>query len=100
VLQVGPADGTVPHLLVEDGNGCPVISPDGRWIAQPWGDDRIRLWPMPDMSQPPLHTLPHDELLAKLRTLTNLRVVEDPESETGWGWALDPFPGWEQVPTW
>ena len=100
VLQVGPADGTVPHLLVEDGNGCPVISPDGRWIAQPWGDDRIRLWPMPDMSQPPLHTLPHDELLAKLRTLTNLRVVEDPESETGWGWALDPFPGWEHVPTW
>jgi hypothetical protein len=37
-------------------------------------------------------------ICTKLRTLTNLRVVRDPDSETGW--ALDPFPGWEEVPTW
>jgi hypothetical protein len=47
-----------------------------------------------------LHTLPYDQLLAKLRTLTNLRVIEDPESATGWGWGIDPFPGWEEMPTW
>ena len=33
---------------------------------------------MPDVSKPPLHTLPYDELMAKLRALTNLQVVEDP----------------------
>ena len=51
-------------------------------------------------SNPPLHTLPHDELLAKLKTLTNLRVVRDEESPTGWTLTHDPFPGWATVPTW
>jgi hypothetical protein len=99
---VGPASAAAPHLLIgsETSWGEPVISPDGRWIAASYGDYHVRLWPMPDMSQPPLHTLAHDELLAKLRTLTNLRVVRDPDSETGWGWGLDPFPGWEEVPAW
>jgi hypothetical protein len=55
---------------------------------------------MPDLSKPPLHTLPRDELIAKLKTLTNLRVVRDPESPTGWKLTHDPFPGWETVPTW
>jgi hypothetical protein len=48
--------------------------------------------------KPPLHTLPRDELLAKLKSLTNLRVVRAPES--GWKIEIDPFPGWEDVPTW
>jgi hypothetical protein len=39
-------------------------------------------------------------LIAKLKTLTNLRVVRDPESSTGWKLTHDPFPGWETVPTW
>ncbi len=51
---------------------------------------------MPDLSKPPLHTLPHDELIAKLKTLTNLRVVRDPESATGWKIEVGPFPGWER----
>ena len=51
-------------------------------------------------SKPPLHTLPRDELIAKLKTLTNLRVVRDEESPTGWTLTHDPFPGWETVPTW
>jgi len=55
---------------------------------------------MPDLSKPPLHTLPHDELIAKLKTLTNLRVVRDEESATGWKLEVGPFPGWETVPTW
>jgi len=53
----------------------------------------IRLWPMPDLSKPPLHTLPRQELIAKLKSLTNLRVVRDEESPTGWKLTHDPFPG-------
>ena len=47
-------------------------------------DGTIRLWPMPDLSKPPLHTLPHNALLAKLKSLTNVRAVRDPSSDTGW----------------
>jgi hypothetical protein len=52
------------------------------------------------MTKPPLHTLPHDELLAKLRSLTNLRAVRDEASPTGWSIDVGPFPGWERVPEW
>ena len=55
---------------------------------------------MPDVTKPPLHTLPHAELLAKLDALTNLRVVRDPPSATGWTLDVGPFPGWKDVPTW
>jgi len=76
------------------------ISPDRRWIASTGDDNTLRLWPMPDLDKPPLHTLPHDELIAKLRSLTNIRVVRDPESAEGWAVTLDPFPGWKEVPEW
>ena len=76
------------------------IDPLGRWIASGGEDTTVRIWPMPDLSKPPLHTLPHDELLAKLKTLTNLRVVRDEADPTGWTLTHDPFPGWETVPTW
>jgi hypothetical protein len=55
---------------------------------------------MPDLTKPPLHTLPREELIAKLKTLTNLRAVRDEGSSTGWGIEVGPFPGWETVPTW
>ena len=55
---------------------------------------------MPDVTKPPLHTLPHAELLAKLGALTNLRVVCDPTSSTRWTLDIGPFPGWKDVPTW
>jgi hypothetical protein len=55
---------------------------------------------MPDLDTPPLHTLPHDELIAKLKSLTNLRAVRDPESSTGWTIEVGPFPGWQEVPEW
>jgi hypothetical protein len=55
---------------------------------------------MPDATKPPLHTLRHAELLAKLDSLTNLRVVRDPTSSTGWTLEIGPFPGWRDVPKW
>jgi len=55
---------------------------------------------MPDLSKPPLHTLPHDELLAKLRSLTNFRAVRDSASSTGWKIEIGPFPVWKNVPIW
>jgi len=48
----------------------------------------------------PLHDLPHDEFLARLRSLTNYRVVPDETSPTGYRIEIEPFPGWENVPTW
>jgi WD40 repeat protein len=102
-LKVGPAGAGPVHTLVgKEPVSILAVSPDGQWIATRAGDRRqtILLWPVPDLSQPPLETLPIDQLLAKLRALTNLRVVPDPESETGWDFNLDPFPGWEEVPTW
>ncbi len=100
VVRVGPVTGEGPHLLLghDGGLGAVAASPDGRWIASV--SDHVRLWPMPDVTKPPLHTLPHAELLAKLDALTNLRVVPDPSSATGWKLDIGPFPGWKDVPTW
>ena len=101
-VRVGFVDGGEPHLLMghEGAVFALAIDPLGRWIASGGSDFTVRLWPMPDLSKPPLHTLPREELIAKLKTLTNLRVVRDPESATGWKLTHDPFPGWETVPTW
>jgi WD40 repeat protein len=76
------------------------ISPDLRWVASTGEDNTLRLWPMPDLSKPPLHTLPHDELVARLHSLTNLHAVRDPHSENGWKIELGPFPGWKNLPEW
>jgi WD40 repeat protein len=75
------------------------FSPDGRWLASATGDE-IRLWPLPDLSRRPLHTLPLGALLAKLDSLTNVRVVGDAGSASGYKVDLAAFPGWEHAPTW
>jgi WD40 repeat protein len=101
VARVSSHEAGEPHLLFgHDGWVDVEVSPDGRWIASGGDDGSLRLWPMPDLSKPPLHTLPRDELIAKLKTLTNLRVVRDEETTTGWKLTVDPFPGWETVPSW
>jgi WD40 repeat protein len=100
-VRVGRADGSEPHLLLgpKAGIGSLDLSPDGEWVAAATASE-IWLWPMPDLDRPPLHTLPHDALLAKLDTLTNLRVVEDEAAPTGYRVDVGPFPGWKDVPTW
>jgi WD40 repeat protein len=101
VVRVGPATGEEPHLLLGGHSGQVTrvaVSPDNRWVASV--TEAYNLWPMPDVTKPPLHTLPHAELMAKLEALTNLRVVRDPTSSTGWKLDLGPFPGWKDVPEW
>jgi WD40 repeat protein len=101
-IRVGLATGEAPHLLFGHKGAVVAIdvSRDGRWIASGGADGTVRVWPMPDVSKPPLHTLPHDQLLAKLMSLTNLRVVADKNSPGGYKLELSAFPGWERVPTW
>jgi WD40 repeat protein len=102
VVRVGRLSRGEPHLLIGHKGvvNQVAISPDLRWIASSGEDNTLRLWPMPDLDEPPLHTLPHDELIAKLKSLTNFRAVRDPKSTTGWTVEIDPFPGWKEVPTW
>jgi hypothetical protein len=38
--------------------------------------------------------------MTKLKSLTDLRVVRDQDSATGWTLTHEPFPGWETVPVW
>ncbi len=103
-IRVGPISGdSEPHLLLgHDDYVWPTISPDGKWVMSESLDDTVRLWPMPDLSKPPLHTLPYEELMAKLKALTNFRAVPDEESYTGY--TIEPdftaYRGWAEVPTW
>jgi WD40 repeat protein len=110
MVVTGDVDGTIrvgrladeePHLLLGAGSAIQslAVDPQGRWIASASGSE-LRLWPIPDLSQPPLHTLPREELVAKLRSLTNVRGVRDTESTTGWKLSHDPFPGWRNAPSW
>jgi WD40 repeat protein len=98
VVRVGPVTGEEPHLLV--GHQTEVtsvaVSPDGRFIASAGRDGAIRLWPMP--TGIPFHTLPYRDLIARLRSFTNLRVVRN--ALEGYQYEVGPFPGWETAPEW
>jgi hypothetical protein len=49
----------------------------------------------------PFHALPRDELLDRLRALTNYRVVRDEATPTGYRVEVGPSPGWgDHAPSW
>lgn len=100
IVRVGPVSGGEPHLLY--GHRLEVtgvaVSPDGKWIASGSQDGTIRLWPMPEGQ--PFHTLPYQEILARLRSFTNLRVVRDATYGEGYRLEAGPFPGWKTIPRW
>ncbi len=103
-IRVGRLFDEQPHVLLGTAGGFEKIriSPDGRWVAASGTDGAMRLWPIPDLTKRPIHTLPHGELMARLMDLTNLRVVPDKESPTGYGVEPDfeAYRGWAEVPQW
>ena len=98
IVRVGPATGEEPHLLI--GHRAPIwgvrVDHAGRLIASTSEDGTVRIWPMPDGQ--PLHTLPRDAFLEKLRSLTNIRIVEDASANTGYRTTFLPFQGWARDP--
>jgi WD40 repeat protein len=101
-VRVGPVTGEEPHLLVGHKGKilALAVDPKGRWIATAAEEEEtaIHLWPFPEGE--PLHVLQRAELLARLRTLTNLRVVPNEDNPSGYGLEIGAFPGWETAPTW
>jgi WD40 repeat protein len=99
-FRVGRLGETKYHLLLGRAGGGVAVSPDYRWIASGGPDSTIVLWPMPDLATQPLETLPRSELIQSLEGRTNLRVVQDEASPSGWKLEVEPLPGWQAVPAW
>ena len=94
--------GEEPQLLI--GHQGPIwgvrVDPTGRFVASTSEDGTVRIWPIPDGQ--PLHTWSLDAFLEKLRSLTNVRIVEDSSAPTGYRATFLPLQqGWDrEPPTW
>jgi WD40 repeat protein len=100
IVRVGPISGDAPHLLLghEGSIGTVLVSPDGKWILSSDGKSVVQLWRMPQGK--PFSALPYDELLNRLRDLTNVRAVLDKNSSTGYRIQYARFPGWDKPRDW
>ena len=101
IVRVGPVTGEEPHLLI--GHRAPIwgvrVDATGGLVASTSEDGTVRIWPMPHGR--PMHTWPRDELLEKFRSLTNVRIVQDASTSTGYRATFLPFQGWDRdPPTW
>jgi WD40 repeat protein/predicted Ser/Thr protein kinase len=103
-IRIGPASGEEPHLLLgQEGEGTIhslSFSPDGKWLAASGESFSIHVWPVPNVATPPLHRRSHEDLLALLRTHTNLVALPAPLSSTGYRLEAGPFHGWASLPKW
>ena len=84
IVRVGSVAGDEPHLLFGHNDAVQEITvhPGGDWLATTSKDRSVRVWPMPRGR--PFQTLPHEEFLSRLRSLTSLRVVGDAENPAGY----------------
>ena len=101
VVRVGRLGAGEPHLLLGASGVVSSVdfSPDGAWVAAAAGTE-VWLWPLPDLSQRPLHVRPLTEVMATLDAATNVELVADESEPNGYRPELRPFPGWETAPTW
>jgi WD40 repeat protein len=103
-IRIGPPFEEQPHVILGAAGASAEtwLSPDAEWVFSGGKDGTGVLWPVPDLTKRPLHTLPYDELIEKLEALTNLRAVADESSPTGYRVEPDftAHRGWETVPTW